>query len=109
MDVVNKPDENDKITNFLDPDAKKNIWTKVTKLAKPQGRKWHFTLVLLLFNILDPLNITKMDRTINGLTFNDSCTSFRLSARVLHRNTGADAEVGLDIIGLADAAVLQYS
>ncbi|KAJ0894342.1 hypothetical protein HanPSC8_Chr09g0388001 [Helianthus annuus] len=24
--------------------GKTNLWTKVAKLAKPQGRKWHFTL-----------------------------------------------------------------
>ncbi|MFS7908650.1 hypothetical protein Hanom_Chr01g00085651 [Helianthus anomalus] len=24
---------------------KTNLWTKVTKLAKPQGRKWHFTSI----------------------------------------------------------------
>ncbi|MFS7908837.1 hypothetical protein Hanom_Chr01g00087761 [Helianthus anomalus] len=44
MNGVNEPDENVKISNLLDPDAKKtNLWTKVAKLAKPQGRKWHFT------------------------------------------------------------------
>ncbi|MFS7935355.1 hypothetical protein Hanom_Chr05g00402451 [Helianthus anomalus] len=25
---------------------KTNLWTKVAKLTKPQGRKWHFTLFL---------------------------------------------------------------
>ncbi|MFS7956609.1 hypothetical protein Hanom_Chr07g00656601 [Helianthus anomalus] len=46
MDGVDMPDESGKISNLLDPDAEKqNIWTKVAKLAKPQGRKWHFTLV----------------------------------------------------------------
>ncbi|MFS7925128.1 hypothetical protein Hanom_Chr04g00280901 [Helianthus anomalus] len=34
MDGVNQPDENGKISN---------LWTKVAKLTKPQGRKWHFT------------------------------------------------------------------
>ncbi|MFS8030078.1 hypothetical protein Hanom_Chr17g01529881 [Helianthus anomalus] len=29
---------------------KTNLWTKVAKLAKPQGRKWHLTL----------LNLTKL-------------------------------------------------
>ncbi|KAJ0765696.1 hypothetical protein HanPI659440_Chr08g0306411 [Helianthus annuus] len=24
--------------------GKTNLWMKVAKLAKPQGRKWHFTL-----------------------------------------------------------------
>ncbi|MFS7925137.1 hypothetical protein Hanom_Chr04g00281011 [Helianthus anomalus] len=45
MDGVNEPDENGKISNLLDPDARKtNLWTKVAKLAKPQRRKRHFTL-----------------------------------------------------------------
>ncbi|MFS7971374.1 hypothetical protein Hanom_Chr09g00831971 [Helianthus anomalus] len=45
MDGVNELDENGKISNLLDPNAEKiNLWTKVTKLAKPLGRKWHFTL-----------------------------------------------------------------
>ncbi|KAF5754129.1 hypothetical protein HanXRQr2_Chr17g0787771 [Helianthus annuus] len=35
MDGVNEPNENGKVSN---------LWTKVAKLAKPQGRKWHFTL-----------------------------------------------------------------
>ncbi|MFS7962200.1 hypothetical protein Hanom_Chr08g00723871 [Helianthus anomalus] len=44
MDRVKEPAENGKIPNLLDPDAKKtNLWTKVAKLAKPRGRKWHFT------------------------------------------------------------------
>ncbi|MFS7959213.1 hypothetical protein Hanom_Chr08g00687951 [Helianthus anomalus] len=47
MDGVNEVDENGKISNLLDPDAEKtNLWTKIAKLAKPQGRKWHFTLKL---------------------------------------------------------------
>ncbi|MFS7890194.1 hypothetical protein Hanom_Chr00s000008g01615871 [Helianthus anomalus] len=45
MDGVNELDENGKISKLLDPDAEKtNLWTKVTKLAKPQEQKWHFTL-----------------------------------------------------------------
>ncbi|MFS8028766.1 hypothetical protein Hanom_Chr16g01514321 [Helianthus anomalus] len=45
MDGVNEQDENGKISNLLDPDAKNtNLWTKVAKLDKPQRRKWHFTL-----------------------------------------------------------------
>ncbi|MFS7942105.1 hypothetical protein Hanom_Chr06g00484171 [Helianthus anomalus] len=44
MDGVNEPDKNGKISNLLDPDAKKtNLWTKFAKLAKPHERKWHFT------------------------------------------------------------------
>ncbi|MFS7898831.1 hypothetical protein Hanom_Chr12g01069501 [Helianthus anomalus] len=44
MDGVNERDENGKILNLLDLEAEKtNLWTKVAKLAKPQGRKWHFT------------------------------------------------------------------
>ncbi|MFS7937784.1 hypothetical protein Hanom_Chr05g00431761 [Helianthus anomalus] len=47
MDGVNEPDENGKISNFLDTDRKKkNLWAKVAKLAKPQGRRWHCTLKL---------------------------------------------------------------
>ncbi|MFS7996254.1 hypothetical protein Hanom_Chr12g01127801 [Helianthus anomalus] len=45
MDRDNEPDENGKISKLLDPNAKKtNLWMKVAKQAKPQGRKWHFTL-----------------------------------------------------------------
>ncbi|MFS7904036.1 hypothetical protein Hanom_Chr01g00031151 [Helianthus anomalus] len=52
MNGVNEPDENGKISNLLDPDAEKtNIWTKVAKLTKPQGRKWHFTLDFFLNQI----------------------------------------------------------
>ncbi|MFS7928075.1 hypothetical protein Hanom_Chr04g00316631 [Helianthus anomalus] len=47
MDGVNEPDENGKISNLLDLDAgNTNLWTKVAKLAKPQGRKRQFTLFL---------------------------------------------------------------
>ncbi|MFS7957299.1 hypothetical protein Hanom_Chr07g00664711 [Helianthus anomalus] len=48
MDGANEPDENGKISNLMDPDAETqitNLWTKVARMAKPQGRKWHFTLV----------------------------------------------------------------
>ncbi|MFS7993891.1 hypothetical protein Hanom_Chr12g01099431 [Helianthus anomalus] len=45
MDGVNKMDENSNISNLLDPDAKNRPWTKVAKMAKPQGQKWHFTLI----------------------------------------------------------------
>ncbi|MFS7931845.1 hypothetical protein Hanom_Chr04g00360821 [Helianthus anomalus] len=55
MDGVNKPDENGKISNLLDPDAKKQTFGRKSQnwpnlrdiiiiLSKPQGRKWHFTL-----------------------------------------------------------------
>ncbi|MFS7907511.1 hypothetical protein Hanom_Chr01g00072231 [Helianthus anomalus] len=27
--------------------GKTNLWMKVAKLAKPQGRKWHFTLEVI--------------------------------------------------------------
>ncbi|KAJ0441408.1 hypothetical protein HanIR_Chr16g0797401 [Helianthus annuus] len=30
----------------LSSKEKTNLWTKVAKLATPQGRKWHFTLYL---------------------------------------------------------------
>ncbi|MFS7984952.1 hypothetical protein Hanom_Chr11g00992701 [Helianthus anomalus] len=44
MDAFNEPYESGKILNLLDTDAEKtNLWTKVAKLTKPQGRKWHFT------------------------------------------------------------------
>ncbi|MFS7940215.1 hypothetical protein Hanom_Chr05g00461711 [Helianthus anomalus] len=37
MDGSNEPDENGKISNLLDPNAKKQTFGR---LAKPQGRKW---------------------------------------------------------------------
>ncbi|MFS7941818.1 hypothetical protein Hanom_Chr06g00480851 [Helianthus anomalus] len=44
MDGVNEPDENDKISNLLDPDAKKNKpLDESRKTSQTQGRKWHFT------------------------------------------------------------------
>ncbi|MFS7956875.1 hypothetical protein Hanom_Chr07g00659731 [Helianthus anomalus] len=49
MDGVNDLDENGKISNLLDPDVKKtNLWTKVAKLAKPQGTKMAFYSILRL-------------------------------------------------------------
>ncbi|MFS7957507.1 hypothetical protein Hanom_Chr07g00667151 [Helianthus anomalus] len=49
MDGVNELDENSKIPILLDSNAKKtNLWTKVAKVAKPHGRKWHFTLLFFL-------------------------------------------------------------
>ncbi|MFS8031165.1 hypothetical protein Hanom_Chr17g01542531 [Helianthus anomalus] len=48
MKIARFQDENSKISNLMDPDAEKtNLWTKVTKLAKPRGRKWHFTRKLI--------------------------------------------------------------
>ncbi|MFS7890416.1 hypothetical protein Hanom_Chr00s000057g01618761 [Helianthus anomalus] len=50
MDGVNVLDENGKILNLLDSDSEKtSLWTKVAKLAKPQGRKWHFTRCKMAF------------------------------------------------------------
>ncbi|MFS7934885.1 hypothetical protein Hanom_Chr05g00396871 [Helianthus anomalus] len=50
MDGVNEPDVNGKISNLFGfKYGKTNLWTKVAKLAKPQGRKWHFTQKLLLY------------------------------------------------------------
>ncbi|MFS7916413.1 hypothetical protein Hanom_Chr02g00176841 [Helianthus anomalus] len=47
MDGVNELDENGKFSNLLDPNAEKQTFgRKFAKLAKPQGRKWHFTLKL---------------------------------------------------------------
>ncbi|MFS7916024.1 hypothetical protein Hanom_Chr02g00172241 [Helianthus anomalus] len=43
MDGFNDLDENGKIYLFGSRCEKTNLWTKVAKLAKPQGRKWHFT------------------------------------------------------------------
>ncbi|MFS8027006.1 hypothetical protein Hanom_Chr16g01493391 [Helianthus anomalus] len=45
MDGVNERDENGKISNLLDPNTEKETFgRKSQKLAKPQERKWHFTL-----------------------------------------------------------------
>ncbi|MFS7927297.1 putative tetratricopeptide-like helical domain superfamily [Helianthus anomalus] len=49
MDGVNKLDGNGKISDLLDPSEKTNLWTKVAKLAKPQGQKWHFTQTVRIF------------------------------------------------------------
>ncbi|MFS7923130.1 hypothetical protein Hanom_Chr03g00257101 [Helianthus anomalus] len=32
--------------------GKSNLWTKVAEVAKLQGRKWHFTLILIKKNLL---------------------------------------------------------
>ncbi|MFS7933092.1 hypothetical protein Hanom_Chr04g00375701 [Helianthus anomalus] len=45
MDGVNEPNENGKISNLWDPDAEKQTLRQVANLAKPQGQKWHFTLI----------------------------------------------------------------
>ncbi|MFS7994650.1 hypothetical protein Hanom_Chr12g01108551 [Helianthus anomalus] len=45
MDGVKESDEKGKISNLLDPDAKKQTFgRKSQKWSKPQGRRWHFTL-----------------------------------------------------------------
>ncbi|MFS7994849.1 hypothetical protein Hanom_Chr12g01110951 [Helianthus anomalus] len=36
MDGVNEPDKNGKISNLLNPDAEKQTFTKIAKLAKPK-------------------------------------------------------------------------
>ncbi|MFS7997347.1 hypothetical protein Hanom_Chr12g01140681 [Helianthus anomalus] len=49
IDGVNEPDENDKILNLLNPDAKKNKpLDESRKVNKPQGQKCHFTLNKML-------------------------------------------------------------
>ncbi|MFS8027188.1 hypothetical protein Hanom_Chr16g01495671 [Helianthus anomalus] len=51
MDGVKESDENGKdFKPFGSRCEKTNLWTKGAKLAKPQGRKWHFTL-LEIFSI----------------------------------------------------------
>ncbi|MFS8025669.1 hypothetical protein Hanom_Chr16g01477831 [Helianthus anomalus] len=63
MDGVYESDENGKISNLSDPNVKKktNLWMKAAKLAKPQGRKWHFTLKKLTkYNVCLPKQILSL-------------------------------------------------
>ncbi|MFS7951620.1 putative dihydrofolate reductase, Thymidylate synthase [Helianthus anomalus] len=75
MDGGNEPDKNDEISNLLDPARckkkiiiKKNLWTKIAKLGKPHGRKWHFTLKHI-FAMNGPgceaIHMTKIDANID--------------------------------------------
>ncbi|MFS7940686.1 hypothetical protein Hanom_Chr05g00467351 [Helianthus anomalus] len=52
MDGVTEPDENGQdFKPFGSRCGKTNFWMKITKLAKPQGRKWHFMRILIIEKI----------------------------------------------------------